>query len=599
MSMSWSWGNHSSTPKYVLSASVVTDPLPECPDECLIKLYGFYYWDGKDLLTIVIASDSERTLYEGKGYTDMGYIMLYCVANEYDCGATIPLYQYYSSDLQDYYVNVNSDRGSDEDGYTYTMQTTPTMPLCYVWSPVNEVSQINTRKKRRFFIHYNNYNDFHKHINIYNYSTYYYRDTNDTASYCGDGKHHYSIDNYSNYYYRDYRSSLKEEKEIVFKGIPPEEQEKIIEDVTYDPTLTRDYIPFLIGGYPDEIRKDLSYTKEETFYGASYEDKGLDISRDFTEIYDKSLGTCYTFNHENGSMHYKLRKPGLQEGLAVLLRVYPHEYLSWTVLSGFMIFVHDNSEAIVSDSPRINTRSGSHTNLLIDMAKYVRLGGRYGKCANSINEVKNFYYLGSYTTDGCLRSCYQDAVYEECGCMDPRYPSDSAKSMCTLAMRQCLNDMLATRGDPSEWTDCECPVPCTNTDFRITWSETIMNKIPVECSNPNKASAPTTTSPPSGRKKRAIIGIKLGTSKHPHYTSHPTYPSYPTTTTTDEPTTSSENEEEDDDDDFSVPPAANASSCTHKEVFMYNPVGILMQLFNLIKGHSKSVDYMLLIIDTI
>ncbi|PAV55928.1 hypothetical protein WR25_06045 [Diploscapter pachys] len=193
--------------------------------------------------------------------------------------------------------------------------------------------------------------------------------------------------------------SLEEEKNTAFGDLSPEEQNKIIEDITYDPTLTRDYIPFLIGGYTDEVRKGLGYTAEETFYGASYEDKTFDISRDFTEIYDKSLGTCYTFNHENGSMHYKLRKPGMQEGLSVLLRVYPHEYLSWTVLSGFMVFVHDNSEAVVSDSPRINTRSGSHTNLLIDMTKYVRLGGRYGKCANSINEVKSFYYLGSYTTD--------------------------------------------------------------------------------------------------------------------------------------------------------------------------------------------------------
>ncbi|PAV74751.1 hypothetical protein WR25_15352 [Diploscapter pachys] len=490
MSFTWTGGNYSSTLKYTLSASVIAGPLPECPTECLIKLYGFYYWDGKDLIIMVMAPDSERALYEGSGYIDMGYIMLYCVPNLMDCGATIPLYQYYSSDLQDYYVNVNSDRGPDEGGYTYTMQITPTMPLCYVWSPVPTTTTTTTSTST----------STSTAIPIIITET----ETTQSTTTTTESTTVYNIDDYSNYYYRDYRPSLKEEKEIVFKGIPPEEQEKIIEDVTYDPTLTRDYIPFLIGGYPDEMRKDLSYTKEETFYGASYEDKGLNIS--------------------------------------------------WTVLSGFMIFVHDNSEAIVSDSPRINTRSGSHTNLLIDMGKYIRLGGRYGKCTDSINEVKSFYYLGSYTTDGCLRSCYQDAVYEECGC-------------------QCLNNMLTTRGDPSEWTDCECPVHCTNTDFRITWSETIMNKIPVECSNPNKASTPTTTSPPSGRKKRGIIDIKLGTSKYPKYTtSYPTYPSFPTTTT-DEPTSSSENEEEkeDDDDDFSVPPAANASSCTHKEVFMYNP----------------------------
>ena len=43
---------------------------------------------------------------------------------------------YQRFEFLDYYVNVNSDRGPDEDGYSYTMQITPTMPLCYVWSPV-------------------------------------------------------------------------------------------------------------------------------------------------------------------------------------------------------------------------------------------------------------------------------------------------------------------------------------------------------------------------------------------------------------------------------------------------------------------------------
>ena len=83
----------------------------------------------------------------------------------------------------------------------------------------------------------------------------------------------------------------------------------------------------------------------------------------------------------NGSSLYDIRQPGtsggnyfgnisnfpitLSLGLSVLLRVYPDEYLPWTVMSGFMVFVHDLEEAVVSDSPRINSRSGSATNLII------------------------------------------------------------------------------------------------------------------------------------------------------------------------------------------------------------------------------------------
>jgi len=67
------------------------------------------------------------------------------------------------------------------------------------------------------------------------------------------------------------------------------------------------------------------------------------------------------------------------------------------------------------------------------------------------------------------------------------------------------------------------------------------------------------------------------------------------TTNTSKPKSPSE----DDDDDFFVPPAANASSCTPKEVLMYDPVRILLQLFNLIKCYSEWIDYMLLITDIV
>ena len=47
-----------------------------------------------------MALDNEQALFEGSGYYPMGYTMLYCVANVDDCGASIPLYQYYSYELQ-------------------------------------------------------------------------------------------------------------------------------------------------------------------------------------------------------------------------------------------------------------------------------------------------------------------------------------------------------------------------------------------------------------------------------------------------------------------------------------------------------------------
>lgn len=87
--------------------------------------------------------------------------------------------------------------------------------------------------------------------------------------------------------------------------------------------------------------------------------------------------------------------------------------------------------------------------LFLSQSRFVRLGGRYGKCVKNINEVKSYYYDGSYTTDvrcinvqkwssnmqGCLRSCYQDEVLKECTCMDSRYPKDPDAKACELPDR--------------------------------------------------------------------------------------------------------------------------------------------------------------------
>ena len=50
-----------------------------------------------------------------------------------------------------------------------------------------------------------------------------------------------------------------------------------MKEITVDPTMVKDYIPFLIGGYDEDVRKNLSYTTNETFLGAMYEEKSLDL----------------------------------------------------------------------------------------------------------------------------------------------------------------------------------------------------------------------------------------------------------------------------------------------------------------------------------
>lgn len=77
--------------------------------------------------------------------------------------------------------------------------------------------------------------------------------------------------------------------------------------------------------------------------------------------------------------------------------------------------ISSQSETIFSESPRYNAEPGAHTTIqttevifpslfllsmiFLSQSRFVRLGGRYGKCVKSIDEVKSYYYDGSYTTD--------------------------------------------------------------------------------------------------------------------------------------------------------------------------------------------------------
>uniref|UniRef100_A0A1I8AB37 Sodium channel protein Nach n=1 Tax=Steinernema glaseri TaxID=37863 RepID=A0A1I8AB37_9BILA len=104
------------------------------------------------------------------------------------------------------------------------------------------------------------------------------------------------------------------------------------------------------------------------------------------------------------------------------------------------------------------------------ITSFERLGGKYGECVNDKSEVRSYYYAGEYTTDGCLRSCYQDAVVDSCGCMDPRFPIKEDVRACDLPQRVCTMNISNERGDPSQWPECHCPLPCANGQYVAQWT---------------------------------------------------------------------------------------------------------------------------------
>ncbi|TKR93113.1 hypothetical protein L596_007630 [Steinernema carpocapsae] len=41
--------------------------------------------------------------------------------------------------------------------------------------------------------------------------------------------------------------------------------------------------------------------------------------------------------------------------------------------------------------------------------------------------------------------------------------------ICKLGERKCVEPVTEERGDPSNWSDCRCPLPCENGQFSVSW----------------------------------------------------------------------------------------------------------------------------------
>ncbi|GMS95067.1 hypothetical protein PENTCL1PPCAC_17242, partial [Pristionchus entomophagus] len=244
----------------------------------------------------------------------------------------------------------------------------------------------------------------------------------------------------------------------------------MLRDLLRNPSMMKDLIPFVIGLQSKDNRTKMSWDVEDLFLWISYEERTLDLRKDLIGWNDVVLGNCFTFNHFNNTERsYLMRSDGAQGGLKAALKLNSDEYVPWTETTAIMTFIHPNTETIFSESPRYNAEPSAMTTIQSRESRYQRLGGRYGKCVTSADQVASYYYEGSYTTDGCLRSCYQDQVKKECGCMDSRYPISEKETACELPDRKCV-DKITAKGDVSTWAGCVCPLPCENSQFDSSYS---------------------------------------------------------------------------------------------------------------------------------
>ncbi|KAF8375476.1 egas-3 [Pristionchus pacificus] len=255
----------------------------------------------------------------------------------------------------------------------------------------------------------------------------------------------------------------------------------LMEQLLSNPLMTIDMIPFIVGTLPEANRTALSWSADDMFLWAAYEEKALNTELDLFAWNDVVMGNCFTFNHFNNTARaYLMRQDGAQGALKAALKVNSLEYAPWIDTNAIMVFVHPNSETVFSESPRYNCMPSTEVTIETTQTRYTRLAKPYGICVSSPSQVEAYFYEGTYTTDGCIHSCYQLQVQKACGCMDSRYPVPATAKLCQLKDVNCVNAVVA-KGDVSTWADCVCPLPCENAMFDSSFTQANFVLNPSKC----------------------------------------------------------------------------------------------------------------------
>ncbi|TKR96533.1 hypothetical protein L596_010536 [Steinernema carpocapsae] len=235
----------------------------------------------------------------------------------------------------------------------------------------------------------------------------------------------------------------------------------MLEEILDNPEMIHETVPFFLALMPSDNQTQISWEYGDLFEWASFEGNELSVKKDIKMWNAATLGNCFTFNHA-AKEKFSLKYGGEREGFRALLKIQSEHYLPWIDTASLLVFVHSHTESVFGESVRFQAKPGGQTTIITSLSTFERLGGGYGKCVVDKSEVKSYYYKGDYTVD--------DAVFQACKCMDPRFPLKDGTKRCDLSEISCVSRITNEQGDPSNWPDCDCPLPCSSGQYNVHWS---------------------------------------------------------------------------------------------------------------------------------
>ncbi|KAE9553208.1 hypothetical protein FO519_003558, partial [Halicephalobus sp. NKZ332] len=224
----------------------------------------------------------------------------------------------------------------------------------------------------------------------------------------------------------------------------------------------------------EDQRNGLGYTLEELVQTCTIGGVPCDMDQDFNQIYDVDYGYCYTFNYQYPDIHYNTTKLGDNYGLKLLILADIGEYISTSSEQGIKIVLHPQDVYPFPNTGGFKSPVGKLMDVRVTYEVMSRLSSPYGEC-NTLERLNKtdqpFYFNGTYSVEGCYRSCFQKKLCDACGCVDPRFPLPTdgcTTQFCVQSYPEyytCYEDYLAENGDYYNVSDCTCSTACDETDY--------------------------------------------------------------------------------------------------------------------------------------
>uniref|UniRef100_A0A0N5A1B2 Ion channel n=1 Tax=Parastrongyloides trichosuri TaxID=131310 RepID=A0A0N5A1B2_PARTI len=256
----------------------------------------------------------------------------------------------------------------------------------------------------------------------------------------------------------------------------------ILNEMDDSPMILQETLPYLFNESNVEEKMKLSWVNDEIFYNIMFDERNISFEPYFKMDYDPTLGTCFTFNHMD--LNESIRSMYVMEnyGLDIMLNLNSDDMLPWIEFGGFYIIIHNRNELFSKDSIMYKAVRNYKNFFYVKTSDQKKLAFPYSNCIDKDKYLGNYYFYGDYTQDGCYRSCYLKYVYEICKCQDPNYliKKDLGK-YCTNDNLDCIINIKETRGDPSFWDECDCPIRCESREYSITYSSAKFPDIMPDC----------------------------------------------------------------------------------------------------------------------